>query len=250
MKYKICVPIPIKSINVSENALLIKKVLDTSPNLVELRFDYLSKVQFLTKDFTRSLLNEIQYKVPVILTFRNSVEGGQIEILEDERFQIYKMFLEAKPKFVDIEINTEKEILNKIMESALRNKVTLIFSFHDFEKTPTYTKASNLLDNFYKELINMMAIDSKLVENCIFKLVFTAHSFEDNLIPLKLCKIHASKKFKLISFCMGDMGLFSRIFCVYSGSFFTYASFEEKTAPGQKNISEIREILKLMNFRI
>ena len=250
MKYNICVPIPIKSIKVSDNAPIISKVLGANPNLVELRFDYLNKVQFLTKDFISSLLNRIQPKVPVVLTFRNSSEGGQIEIPEVERFQIYKMFLELKPKFVDIEINTEKKILNEIIESALRNKVTLIFSFHDFEKTPTFTKANNLLDDFYKKLISEMAIDPKFVENSIFKLVFTAHSFEDNLIPLKLCKIKSNKKFKLISFCMGDLGFFSRFLCMFSGSFFTYGSFEEKTALGQMNITEMREILKLMNFKV
>ncbi len=250
MKYNICVPIPIKSINVSENAPVIKRVLDTRPNLVELRFDYLSKVQFLTKDLINSLVNRIQPKVPVVLTFRNSSEGGQIEIPEEERFQIYKMFLEVKPKFVDIEINTEKKILNKIIESALRNNVTLIFSFHDFEKTPTYTTANNLLDDFYKKLISDEAINSKFVENSIFKLVFTANSFEDNLVPLQLCKKKTSKKQKFISFCMGDLGLFSRIFCVFSGSFLTYGSSEENTAPGQIHINEIRNILKLLNFNV
>ncbi len=249
MKYNICVPIPIKSITISDNAPIINKVLDVSPNLIELRFDYLNKVQFLTKDFISSLLNRIQPKVPAVLTFRKSSEGGQKEIPKDELFLIQKMLIDAKPKYVDIEINTEKKKLKEIIELALQNKVSLIFSFHDFEKTPTYPKASNFLDDFYKTLINEMEINSKFVENCIFKLVFTAHSFEDNLVPLKLCKIKSGKKFKLISLCMGYKGLFSRIFCVFSGSFFTYGSFEEKTAPGQMSIAEIREIIKLMNFR-
>ena len=248
MKYKICVPIPIKSIKVSDTAPIIRKVLNVDPNLVELRFDYLNNVQFLTKDFISSLINRIQPKVPVVLTFRKFSEGGQKEIPDDELFQIQKMLFETKPKYVDIEINTEKKNLKEIIALALQNKVSLIFSYHDFKKTPTFTNASSILDNFYKILINEMDINSKFIENCIFKLIFTAHSFKDNLLPLKLCKIKSSKKIKLISLCMGDKGLFSRIFCVFSGSFFTYGSFEEKTAPGQMNIVEIREIIKLMNF--
>ena len=44
---------------------------------------------------------------------------------------------------------------------------------------------------------------------------------------------------------MGATGIFSRIMCVTVGSFLTYASIEEKTAPGQLPIDELREIYKL-----
>ncbi len=40
---------------------------------------------------------------------------------------------------------------------------------------------------------------------------------------------------------MGELGIFSRIMCTLAGSFLTYASFEEKTAPGQLNIKKMRE---------
>ncbi len=98
MKYNICVPIPIKSITISDNAPIINKVLDVSPNLIELRFDYLNKVQFLTKDFISTLLNRIQPKVPAVLTFRKSSEGGQKEISKDELFLIKKMLIDVKPR--------------------------------------------------------------------------------------------------------------------------------------------------------
>ena len=39
------------------------------------------------------------------------------------------------------------------------------------------------------------------------------------------------------------------IMCLLAGSFLTYASLEEKTAPGQININEMREIYHLFpNF--
>jgi len=250
MKYNICVPIPIKSLKISGSAPLIKNVLDTNPNLIELRFDYLNEVQFLTKDFIRSLLNRIQPKIPVIFTLRKSSEGGKTNINEDERYQTLKMLIEAKPRFIDIEISIDQKNLDELIHLASRQKVTIIFSYHNFKDTPTYTKAIALLDKFSKKLIKEMSVDLRIVENSIFKLIFTANSFEDNLLPLKLNKIKSGKNLKLISFCMGDIGFFSRIFCVFSGSLFTYASFEEKTAPGQMNIAEMREILKLMNFKV
>ena len=45
---------------------------------------------------------------------------------------------------------------------------------------------------------------------------------------------------------MGTLGFFSRIMCVIKGSFLTYASLEEKTAPGQINIEKMKEIYDLI----
>ncbi|MHA2280633.1 MAG: type I 3-dehydroquinate dehydratase [Promethearchaeota archaeon] len=250
MKYNICIPIPVKSVNISEIVPTIEKVIDLNPNLIELRFDYIPDIQNLTKDFVTNLLNQIQPKIPVICTLRDSSEGGQVEIDINERFQIIKLLIESKPKYLDIEISTEKNILTDIIDLALQNKVSLIYSFHNFEKTPTYNEAVKILEDSLNKLKNKILTDQKIIENGIFKLIFTAQSFEDNLVPLKLCKTKSSKKLRLISFCMGDLGLFSRILCNFSNSFLTYSSYSEKTAPGQINITKLREILSTLNFSV
>jgi len=46
---------------------------------------------------------------------------------------------------------------------------------------------------------------------------------------------------------MGKVGMFSRILCVKFGSLWTYGSLEEKTAPGQIKIEEIREVHQLLS---
>ncbi|MHA1985555.1 MAG: type I 3-dehydroquinate dehydratase [Promethearchaeota archaeon] len=250
MKYKICIPIPVKSAIVSEIAPTIEKVIDLNPDFIELRLDYIPDIQKITKDFIIDLINRIQPKIPVICTFRDNSEGGQIKIEAIERLQIIKFLIEAKPKYLDIEINTERDILDEIIDLALHKNVSLIYSFHDFDKTPTFNEALNVLENSLKKLKQNAQIDQKIVENGIIKLIFTAQSFEDNLVPLQLCKIKASKKLRLISFCMGDLGLFSRILCNFSNSFLTYSSFSEKTAPGQINITKLRDILNFLNFNI
>jgi 3-dehydroquinate dehydratase type I len=160
------------------------------------------------------------------------------------------LIIESKPEYLDIEINSTDKILGEVIPLASNNKVRLIYSFHDFEKTPNYTEASKILENFLNKLKTEFLVDQKMIERSIFKLIFTAQSFEDNFIPLQLCKLKSSKKLCLISFCMGDLGLFSRILCIFSNSFLTYSSFKEKTAPGQINISALREILNLINFSI
>jgi 3-dehydroquinate dehydratase type I len=250
MKYNICVPIPVKSVNISDIAPTIKNVINLNPNIIELRFDYITDVQNITKDLVVNLLNRIQPKIQVICTLRDYSEGGQVKIDINERIQILKLIIESKPEYLDIEINSTDKILGEIIPLASDNKVKLIFSSHDFEKTPNYTEASKILENFLNRLKNEFLVDQKSVESSIFKLIFTAQSFEDNFIPLQLCKLKSSKKLSLISFCMGDLGLFSRILCIYSNSFLTYSSFKEKTAPGQINISDLRDILNLLNFNV
>ena len=44
---------------------------------------------------------------------------------------------------------------------------------------------------------------------------------------------------------MGTLGIFSRILCVLNGSFLTYGSVVEETAPGQIKIKDIRDSLSL-----
>jgi 3-dehydroquinate dehydratase len=45
---------------------------------------------------------------------------------------------------------------------------------------------------------------------------------------------------------MGTSGIFSRLTCIFAGSFLTYASLKEKTAPGQINIAKMRELYGLI----
>jgi 3-dehydroquinate dehydratase-1 len=77
-------------------------------------------------------------------------------------------------------------------------------------------------------------------------MVFTAQSFEDNLTPLRLCRQFSNSNQRIISFCMGPLGIFSRINCVLAGSYLTYAFLEEETAQGQINIEKMREIYDLI----
>jgi len=194
----------------------------------------------------RDLLNIIHPHIPVIYTFRDSSEGGQVEIGQKQRFKILKMFIEVKPDYVDIEMNTDIKILDEIIKSAFQNEVNLIFSYHDFQKTLTFNEAINHIRNFNKVLNHKLSFDLEKLEGNIYKVIFSAQAFEDNLIPLRLCKEFSNFKQKIISFCMGPLGIISRITCVIAGSFLTYASMEEKTAPGQINIEKMREFFDII----
>ena len=85
--------------------------------------------------------------------------------------------------------------------------------------------------------------DSKIVEKSVLKMVFFAKDIEDNIIAMRLCKELSSNNQKVISFCMGELGIMSRVSCIKAGSFLTFASYKETTAAGQLHINSIRDLL-------
>ncbi|MFX1281370.1 MAG: type I 3-dehydroquinate dehydratase [Promethearchaeota archaeon] len=246
MKFNICVPIPIKSANIIELKSLIEKSLRSYPNLIEFRYDYIDNVKHITQDLTNELLSDVQAEIPVIFTFRTHHEGGQMQIDEKMRLKTIRTLILSKPNYLDIEMNTEKRMLNEIINLANQNNVHLIFSYHDFDKTPSYETVSNQIHNFLDKLGEEYGFGSQNIENIIIKMIFTAQKFEDNIVPLKLCKEISKQNTRIISFCMGDLGILSRILCVLNGSFLTYGSFVGETAPGQINIKKLRDMIDVL----
>jgi 3-dehydroquinate dehydratase-1 len=246
MKYNICVAIPIKSGDFKQNETIINSVLKENPDFIELRFDYIDNLQYINENFVKKLLNLIQPNIPAIFTFRDYSEGGQIKISNEERLKLLKTLVQAQPEYLDIEMNSAQFTLEEIIFLAVQNKVNLVFSYHNFKKTPTYEEGFTIIDSFMNKLINKLIIDSKIVRQSIYKVIFTALNFEDNLISLDLCKTFSKDGHKIICFCMGEPGIISRLFCVKVGSFLTYASLEDKTAPGQININKMKKVYDLL----
>ena len=246
MKYKICVAIPINTSNLNLNKQIIESVLDKSPDLIEFRFDYINDANIITHSFLKELVSIIPPKIPKIFTFRKKQEGGQYIIGKNERLDVLRRLIEVKPDYLDIEINSEPEILQTLIDLAYNHNVQLIFSYHDFEKSITYEEIAEMLIKFHEQLKNELIIDLSKIHESIFKIILTARVFDDNLNVLNICKKLSLQNKKFVCFTMGEMGILARILCVKFGSSWTYGSLEEKTAPGQINVEKIREIHQLI----
>ena len=164
----------------------------------------------------------------------------------NERLDVLRHLIEIKPDYIDIEINSESEVLKNLIDLAYANKVKLIFSYHDFEKLVTYEKTTEILHRFDEMLKNELFIDLNKINGSIFKIISTAHVFNDNIRVLNICKKLSQQDKKFVCFAMGEVGMFSRILCVEFGSLWTYGSLEERTAPGQITIEKIREVHQLL----
>ena len=58
--------------------------------------------------------------------------------------------------------------------------------------------------------------------NLALKLIFSAESETDNYVPLVLCDQVSQKAQKIVSFCMGQMGIYSRVMSLRHGASFLH----------------------------
>jgi 3-dehydroquinate dehydratase-1 len=241
-----CVSVPIAHDDLDVLDEILQHVIKENPDLIEFRLDYISDIKLLNKNFIKKLISIIPSKIKTILTFRDISEGGMLIVEEDSRVYLLKQMIKAKPNYVDLELRVELDKLNLLFDMTQEEKVGVILSYHDFEKTPTYNDAYHLVSTYHQKISKENVSDKDKNENLIYKFIFKANRFKDNIIPLRLCK-EFSKKFSFISFCMGELGIFSRLLCTKLDSPFTYTSFNDKTAQGQVDIKTAKEIYNLLD---
>ncbi|MBO5107744.1 MAG: 3-phosphoshikimate 1-carboxyvinyltransferase [Bacteroidales bacterium] len=151
--------------------------------------------------------------------------------------------IEAGARYVDVEIEAQKQMSKRVRQAAHENGTVFIRSYHDFEGTDS--------------LEALKAI----VEKCVYhgadmvKIVTTAHSEADMEKVMSLyewCRTEAENGNErigaladggLIAFCMGEAGRQSRLECLKHGAPYTYAALnaEEAAAPGQWPTVEMRK---------
>jgi 3-dehydroquinate dehydratase/shikimate dehydrogenase len=174
---------------------------------------------------------------PIIVTCRPSREGGRFEGPEEVRIGLLEKAAELGADFIDIEHDS-------IQQLKSRGKSSVIVSYHNFKETPTNLKG------IYARLSKSQAD--------IVKIVTTANDITDNLKIFHLLEevgasalgghvpLHWKGK-PLIAFCMGELGLISRILAPKYGSYLTFGSLAagKESAPGQLTAKEMLEVYQI-----
>jgi 3-dehydroquinate dehydratase I len=197
-----------------------------SADLVEVRLDKLRSCHGLTK-IARAV------ERPIIGTNRPLSEKGSFDRSEAERLKILMEAVEAGFQYVDLELTTNK--LDRVIKTFREKGAKIILSHHDHFRTPDSTK-----------LVSILALLQKFKPD-VCKIVTTAQIPEDNLTVLSLLKTNHQNS-PLVSFAMGQAGVWSRLLAPFYGAHFTYASLErgQETAPGQSPIAELRRIYEML----
>jgi len=169
---------------------------------------------------------------PLLFTNRASWEGGGFAGSEEERLALLTQAVAAGAAFVDIELKTESGLRQGLIDQARERGTRTIVSWHHFANTPSSQALRTILQEQYRSTA------------AIGKIVTMAHTVEDVLRVLALQAEAREMGLPLIAFCMGQVGVISRVATMGLGGFMTYAAVDgvPGTAPGQMAISRLRGI--------
>jgi len=226
----ICIPIVSEEERELEQAA--KKIVGLYPDVIEWRADYFKdvcdpvKVKQALKSL-RSIIGEI----PLIFTFRSSLEGGFKKVEDDIRYEIIKQAIcTGEIDVVDIELISGESNIDGIKAVADKHNTALILSYHNFKETPP---VEFLLDKM-KEQVSKGADIAKIA---------VMPNNEEDVLKLLSATLKARMEMPdipLITMSMGNIGIISRIAGGIFGSDLTFGAGEKTSAPGQIPIAELR----------
>ena len=226
MTLRVCGVIAARSIK--ELELDLRKAKKAGADLVEVRFDFLEEKPNL------SALRRLT-QLPLIATNRSEVYGGRSRLSQSKRISMLLEAAKAGFEYIDLELATN--ILLSSVKKAHILGAKVIVSWHDFKSTPSSAKLQELFASGLRS-------DAEIT-----KIVTMATRIEDNLNCLNFVQKN-SKRGRVIAFCMGRLGMASRILAPFFGSEFTYASVApgKQTAPGQVTLNEMRRAQQLLGI--
>ena len=199
-------------------------------DVIEIRLDSLShpEIESFVKNLTK----------PLLFTNRPEWEGGSFKGSEAARIGLLLKAVQHDCALVDLELKTAPELRGELLDVLFKHPQTgLIISWHDFSGTPSSHELGEILQQQMESGAH------------VGKIVTTANDYNDVLRILNLQAIAAENDFPLIAFCMGSIGRISRLATLKLGGYMTYAAPDggDETAPGQMNVSLIREMLERLN---
>jgi len=193
-------------------------------DLFELRIDQFTKQ---TPDHvTQVCASARSFGVPLIATVRSKTEGGEADISDPARVELYR----AMAPHVDaFDVEHFSGIRGDLVMLARTSKKPLVLSYHNFDHTPP---EMHLID-----IINA----AKMAGADIVKLALTAKNEADLARLLDLLRSYRRKN--LIVIAMGAAGMASRVMFPLFGSLITFAFLKKSNAPGQLSLFElVREL--------
>jgi 3-dehydroquinate dehydratase I len=213
-----------------DQAIDIAKHSERHADVIEIRLDSLSHPEF--EPFTQNLTK------PLLFTNRPAWEGGAFKGSEGERIALLLKAIQNDCALVDLELKTAHELRAELLDVLLKHPQTgLIISWHDFSGTPPSEELGDILQQQIESGAH------------VGKIVTMANSYKEVLRVLNLQTIATENNFPLIAFCMGHIGMISRLATLKLGGYMTYAAPDggDETAPGQMPVSLMRETLERLN---
>lgn len=235
---KICIPIVAREVDEAVNQA--KNIIKYPVDLVEIRGDYFE--DYLGISTVISIISKVKeiVKLPVIYTFRTKSEGGEKQIsCEDYKNLLNAVINNSCAEIIDVEYFMGRDVIDELVSNAHSNEKIVIFSNHDFEKTPD---KSEIVDRL-----------KKMQESGgdIAKIAVMPNSMEDVITLLDATQYSASKlDVPVVTMSMSKLGVVSRICGEIFGSAITFGTAKMASAPGQIEANELKNILSAISKQI
>ena len=231
---KICVPMVGETL---EEILEEAKAIALAPkDLVEWRGDCFSDICDFTK--VGVALREIRgilEDTPILFTFRTKKEGGQKEIAEEAYVELNKNVVKSGlVDFIDVEMLGIESCVKGLIKFAHENKVLVVGSNHDFQKTPAE-------EEIVRRLCYMQELGADILKIAVMpenkQDVLRLLSATDNMV-----QNHARQP--VVTMSMAKTGMASRIMGEVFGSAITFGAMGKTSAPGQVPVERLKEMLE------
>ena len=233
---KTIVPITAKT---KQQALEQAKIIAENPHadMAEFRIDLLDFASD-TKAVIKlgKELNQVLKNKPLIATIRTANEGGQLKISDADYESTYTEYLKQPfMQLLDIEMFRDQARVEKLTQRAHQKNVLVIMSNHDFDKTPTQ---QDIEQRLLKQ--DQMGAD-------ILKIAVMPKSKQD-VLTLMNATLNVSQKSKkpLLTMSMGRLGTISRIATANMGGSMSFGMIGEASAPGQIDVAQLKQFLKIV----
>ncbi|EKU58521.1 3-dehydroquinate dehydratase, type I [Acinetobacter sp. WC-323] len=231
---KTIVPITAKT---REQAIAQAKVIaaNADADLAEFRIDLLNfasdRKQVIALGHE---LKQILGTKPLIATIRTHNEGGQLTISDADYGKTYQTYLQQPfMDMLDVEMFRDQQIVKDTVKMAHAKKVLIVMSNHDFQKTPPES-----------EIIKRLLKQDELGAD-ILKIAVMPQNKQDVFTLMNATlKVSQQSKKPLLTMSMGKLGTISRIATANMGGSFSFGMIGEASAPGQIDVTQLKQFLK------
>ena len=165
---------------------------------------------------------------PLVATCRFEELSGEPGHERDAERRL-TLAMEAGAKYCDLELEAPAPAGKRLRRKAAESGTIFIRSYHNYEYTPSVEELQGIVSQcrrFGAELV---------------KIAVKANSAEDVSTVESLYE--SCPEGTLLAFCMGEAGKGSRIDCLRLGAPFSFAALGDKTAAGQMQLAEMRELV-------
>ena len=150
--------------------------------------------------------------------------------------------IEAGARYVDVEIEAQKQMSKRVRGAAHENGTVFIRSYHDFEGTDSLEALKAVVEKCVYHGADMVKIVTMAHSQADVDRVMALYSWCSDEKASGDSRIGALADGGLIAFCMGEAGRESRMEALRQGAPYTYAALseDEAAAPGQWVAEEMR----------